>query len=88
MKIQFDENVPLPLRRFLPDHEIYTIQGEGWIVLYNSERPQATTGWISSADVTFPALQTPYSLTIFSPHLVPKPAFPPCLIANQSATKC
>ncbi len=37
MKILFVENVPLPLRRFLPDHEVSTIQGEGWVGVQNGE---------------------------------------------------
>ncbi len=30
MKIVFDENVPWPLRKFLPDHEITSVQREGF----------------------------------------------------------
>jgi hypothetical protein len=37
MKILFDENVPLPLRRLLPDHEVSTVQGESWIGIQNGE---------------------------------------------------
>jgi hypothetical protein len=29
MKIHFEENVPLPLRRFLSGREVFTVQGEG-----------------------------------------------------------
>lgn len=30
MKVFFDENVPWPLRKFLPDHEITSVQREGF----------------------------------------------------------
>lgn len=30
MKIVFDENVPWPLRKFLPDHEVTSVQREGF----------------------------------------------------------
>ena len=30
MKIVFDENVPWPLRRFLPDHDVTSVQREGF----------------------------------------------------------
>jgi hypothetical protein len=30
VKILFDENVPRPLKRFLADHEVSTVQGCGW----------------------------------------------------------
>ena len=37
MKILFDENVPLPLWRFLPDHEVSTVQNDGWVGTQNGE---------------------------------------------------
>ncbi len=30
MKIIFDENVPWPLRKFLPDHDVTSVQREGF----------------------------------------------------------
>jgi hypothetical protein len=35
MKIIFDENVPLPLRNFFPEHTVSTVQQEGWAGVEN-----------------------------------------------------
>jgi len=37
LKIIFDENVPWPLRKLLPDYEITSIQKEGWAGIENGE---------------------------------------------------
>lgn len=37
MRIIFDENVPLPLRDFLPGHTVTTVQLEGWAGVENGE---------------------------------------------------
>lgn len=37
MKIIFDENVPLPLRQFLADHTVTTVQAEGWSGISNGK---------------------------------------------------
>ena len=37
MKVIFDKNVPLPLAKFFEDHEISTIQKEGWAGVDNGE---------------------------------------------------
>ncbi len=35
MKILFDQGTPVPLRRFLPDHDVSTAYNEGWSNLEN-----------------------------------------------------
>jgi len=37
MKILFDQNLPIDLRRFLPDHEVYTAAQMGWDAIENGE---------------------------------------------------
>jgi hypothetical protein len=37
MRIIFDENVPWPLRQFLPDHDITSVQREGFGGMENGE---------------------------------------------------
>ena len=37
MRIIFDENVPWPLRQFLPDHDITNVQREGFSGMENGE---------------------------------------------------
>ncbi|MDR2676304.1 MAG: hypothetical protein LBC18_15935 [Opitutaceae bacterium] len=37
MKIILDENVPLPLGRFFPGHEVSTVQREGWAGAQNGD---------------------------------------------------
>ena len=35
MRVVFDENVPWPLRQFLPGHEVASVQGLGWSGIVN-----------------------------------------------------
>lgn len=35
MKILFDQGVPVPLRRHLPEHQVDTAYGQGWSELRN-----------------------------------------------------
>jgi hypothetical protein len=35
VKILFNENIPLPLRRFFVGHTINAVQGEGWTGIQN-----------------------------------------------------
>lgn len=44
MKIIFDQGTPVPLRRFLPNHEISTAYQEGWAKLENGDLLQAAEG--------------------------------------------
>ncbi len=37
MKILFDENIPWPLSRFLSEHEISSVQRQGWAGIQNGE---------------------------------------------------
>jgi len=37
MRIVFDENVPWPLRKFLPDHDVTSVQREGFGGMENGE---------------------------------------------------
>ena len=37
MKILFDENVPRPLKQFLSEHEVVTVQDAGWTGLGNGD---------------------------------------------------
>ena len=37
MRVLFDNNVPAPLRRHLPGHEVHTAQQMGWHELENGE---------------------------------------------------
>lgn len=37
MRILFDQGTPVPLRRFLPDHEIATAFELGWATLQNGD---------------------------------------------------
>jgi hypothetical protein len=40
----FDENVPLPLRKFFPDDEVATVQEQGWPGITNGELVQLADG--------------------------------------------
>ncbi len=44
MKIIFDENVPLPLRQFLVEHTVTTIQQHGWTGVENGALIALTDG--------------------------------------------
>jgi hypothetical protein len=44
MKVIFDENVPAPLRRHLPGHEVVTLQELGWSGIGNGELVKRTDG--------------------------------------------
>lgn len=44
MKIIFDENVPLPLRRSFVGHEVTTVQEQGWAGIGNGELVQRVDG--------------------------------------------
>lgn len=44
MKIIFDENVPLPLRQFFVDHEVTTVQLEGWAGTENGKLIELVDG--------------------------------------------
>jgi len=37
MKILFDQGTPVPLRRFLEDHEVHTVFEKGWDRLSNGD---------------------------------------------------
>ena len=37
MRIVFDENVPWPLRKILPDHDVTSVQREGFGGMENGE---------------------------------------------------
>jgi hypothetical protein len=37
MRVIFDENVPAPLRQFLPHHEVTTVPEQGWAGIGNGE---------------------------------------------------
>jgi len=37
MKILFDENIPWPLSRFLSEHEVSSVQRQGWAGIQNGE---------------------------------------------------
>jgi len=37
MKILFDENIPWPLSRFLSDHEVTSVQSQGWAGVENGD---------------------------------------------------
>jgi len=37
MKILFDENIPWPLSRFLSDHEVSSVQRQGWAGVQNGD---------------------------------------------------
>ena len=52
MKVLFDVNMPRPLRRELPDHEIVTAQAMGWGELENGDLIQAAESAGFSALVT------------------------------------
>lgn len=41
MKILFDQGTPVPLRQFLPDHDVSTAYEEGWSQLSNGALLQA-----------------------------------------------
>ncbi len=44
MKVIFDENVPGPLRQFLPGHEVVTVQELGWAGIGNGELVRLSDG--------------------------------------------
>ena len=37
MRVIFDENVPAPLRRYLPGHQVTTVQEQGWTGISNGD---------------------------------------------------
>lgn len=37
MRVVFDENVPAPLRRYLQEHDVVTLQEQGWAGIGNGE---------------------------------------------------
>jgi hypothetical protein len=37
VKVLLDNNVPVPLRRHLPDHEVYSARQMGWAELSNGD---------------------------------------------------
>lgn len=37
MRVIFDENVPAPLRRYLPGHTVTTVPEQGWAGISNGE---------------------------------------------------
>lgn len=37
MKILFDENIPWPLSRYLPAHEVSSVQRQGWAGVQNGD---------------------------------------------------
>jgi hypothetical protein len=49
VRILFDENVPLPLRKFFPSDQVSTVQEQGWAGIANGEL-------VRLADETFDVL--------------------------------
>lgn len=44
MRVLFDENVPLPLRKYFPDDDVATVQEQGWSGITNGELVQLADG--------------------------------------------
>ena len=44
MRILFDENVPLPLRKFFANDDVATVQEQGWSGITNGELVQLADG--------------------------------------------
>jgi hypothetical protein len=44
VRVLFDENVPLPLRKYFPDGDVATIQEQGWSGITNGQLVQLADG--------------------------------------------